>query len=394
MNNHTDDQNGGPAGPAAAPRSPRPGHQPELDAGLGQWAGGPFDELWFQDQVAEAMDLIAHQGHTADPLVVIEATEMAIAHLHATQLEAMNRLAVQEPAQVDARGNQADPAPAEAAAALHWAPGTATRRFDLADELAHELPEVLAALRAGRIDLGKAQAIAEGTRWLHPLVRPRLAAEALWYAGTHTRAQLRPWLARRLAQIDPQAAQKRHQRRRRTERGVWTHDDGDGMATLTAALSAEEAQACLLALRAKTAGVQGPSDAAMADAFVAVVTGTEPGAPIPVQVIITATGPEIAGHGPISPSHADRLTDGAPVTDLATDTTGHRRLHPQPGPGPPRPSPRPALPLPRLPPTRRPMRPRPHRALPRRPHQRRPTSKPSADDITSSKPSPPGTSAS
>ena len=202
----------------------------------------------------------------------------------------------------------------------------ARKRFELADELAEEIPEAFRALRDGRIDLPKAQEIADGTRWLHPFVRPRLVTEAIVYCRNRTRAQLRAWLVKRVAQLDPEAAEKRHERRRRTERGVWARPDGDGMSVLTVCLTAEEAQACVEAVRARAAGVEGPIGAAMADAFVAVVTGTEPGAAIPVQVIITANGPELAGHGPISPKHAQRLTEGAEVIDLsepAPDTDGY-----------------------------------------------------------------------
>ena len=46
------------------------------------------------------------------------------------------------------------------------------------------------------------------------------------------------------------------------------------------------------------------------------LTGITPGEKIPVQVIITPTGPELAGHGPLSPLHADQLCDGAPRINL------------------------------------------------------------------------------
>jgi hypothetical protein len=273
-------------------------------------------EVLPDDPVTLALDLIAHGSRSADPVLLVEATEIAIGHLHAVQLQAMNRLAVELPAEPDARGEGVDPAPAEVACAQHWSAGAARRRFELADELAHDLPEVMAALHEGRIDLPRAQEIADGTRWLHPFVRPRLATEALPYAAAHTRAQLRAWLARRVAQLDPEAAERRHQKRKRSDRGMWARPDGDGMATITVCLTAEEAQACVNGVRAKAAGVEGPIDAAMADAFIELLTGLEPGTPVPVQVILTANGPELVGHGPLNPRHAQRLADGAEVVDL------------------------------------------------------------------------------
>ncbi len=274
------------------------------------------DDVLPDDPVTLALDLIAHGARSVDPVLVVEATEIAIGHLHAVQLQAMNRLTTELPPVPDARGEWVDPAPAEIACSQHWSAGTARKRFELADELAHDLPDVMAALHEGRIDLPRAQEIADGTRWLHPFVRPRLAAEALPYAAAHTRAQLRAWLARRVAQLDPEAAERRHQHRKRSDRGVWARPDGDGMATVTVCLTAEEAQACINAVRAKAAGVEGSIDAAMADAFVELLTGLQPGAPIPVQVILTANGPELAGHGPLNPRHAQRLTDGAEVVDV------------------------------------------------------------------------------
>ncbi|HQR80388.1 MAG TPA: hypothetical protein PLT68_09230, partial [Actinomycetota bacterium] len=64
---------------------------------------------------------------------------------------------------------------------------------------------------------------------------------------------------------------------------------------------------CLASLKAATANHEGGVDAARADLLVERITGIAAGVPVPVQVIITADGPELAGHGPISHEHADRL---------------------------------------------------------------------------------------
>ena len=167
----------------------------------------------------------------------------------------------------------------------------------------------------GRIDLPKAQEIAYGTCELDPGVRVRLAEQAVGYAAGHTRAQLRAWLARRVAAIDPDAVQRRRKKAVRARR-VWITPDTDGMATLGAYLTAEEAQACWNALVAGAANIEGGIDPARADLLVARLTGLDLGQPVPVQVLLTPGGPELAGHGPLSPSHTAELCQHAQLIDL------------------------------------------------------------------------------
>jgi hypothetical protein len=76
-------------------------------------------------------------------------------------------------------------------------------------------------------------------------------------------------------------------------------------------VTAEEAAAVMAALTAKAANIDGPIDANRADMLVALCTGTELGAPIPVQVIETAAGPVLAGYGPISAAHAGSVCENA-----------------------------------------------------------------------------------
>ena len=149
----------------------------------------------------------------ADPVDVAVAAETVIAWAHARQLEAMDQVACEQPAFLDPTGRLVDPAPAEIATSLHWSTGAAAARVDLAQQLCTELPGVLAALRTGRVDLPKAQEIAYGTCELDPGVRVRLAGQAVGYAEGHTRAQLRAWLTRRVAAIDPDAVQRRRRKR-------------------------------------------------------------------------------------------------------------------------------------------------------------------------------------
>ena len=54
----------------------------------------------------------------------------------------------------------------------------------------------------------------------------------------------------------------------------------------------------------------------MPDVFVALLTGLTVGEPVPVQVILTGSGPELSGHGAISRSHSAELCKGTDLIDL------------------------------------------------------------------------------
>ncbi len=250
--------------------------------------------------------LLLMERADADPLEVAAACEMVAGFVQARQLQAILDVSLQDPPVIDPCGQLCDAAPAEIATALAWTPAAASRRVDLAHDLHDHLPDVLAALRDGRIDLGKAQEIANGTLCLTPGTRTRVATAACTYATTHTRGQLRAWLARQISRLEPEAAEKRRKKAKRRRR-VWIQPEPDGMSTLGAYLTAEEAQACYESLKAAVANHEGSVDAARADALVERLTGIAAGQPVPVQVIITPTGPDLPGYGPLSPAHADQL---------------------------------------------------------------------------------------
>jgi len=269
--------------------------------------------------------LLLMERADADPLEVAAACEVLCGFAQARQLQAIRDVSLADPPVSDPDGRLCDPAPAEIATALAWTPAAASRRVDLAHDLHDHLPDVLAALRDGRIDLGKAQEIANGTFCLTPGTRTRLARAACTYATTHTRGQLRAWLARQIARLDPQAAEERRKKAKR-QRRVWIQPQPDGMAVLGAYLTAEEAQACYESLKGAVANHEGSIDAARADAFVERLTGIAPGQPIPVQVLITPRGPELGGYGPLSPAHVSHLCAGTrPIQlSLPAPTIGYR----------------------------------------------------------------------
>ena len=241
-----------------------------------------------------------------DPLEVAKAAEAMIGFFQARQLVAFHEVYQESEAGADPDGVVVDPCPPEVACAMLWSPGVASAMVDVAVDVVTELPAVLQALSEGRIDLGKVREIVRATGGLEVSDRQEVADRAISYAASHTKSQLRPWLTRQVDRIDPDAAERRRKRARK-QRGVWLTPEPDGMATLSAYLSAEEASACMASVRAGCRSADGSRDANQADTFVELLTGIRPAQQVPVTVIMTDQGAEIEGYGPISDGHAADL---------------------------------------------------------------------------------------
>lgn len=243
-----------------------------------------------------------------DPVALAQATETVIAFAHSRQLEAFSKAADEALLGADPDGVVVDPTAAEMGCALFWTPGAASARTDLACDVVENLPAVLHAMRSGRIDLVKAREISNATCELMPRARAQLAEQAVSYATNHTRGQLAAWLVRQVLRHDPEAARRRRKAARR-HRGVCVRPEADGMATVSALLTAEEAAACMESLRAASNAIDGSRQANQADVFVERLTGINPGQPVPVTVLVTEDGPDLPGIGPISEEHlADLFT--------------------------------------------------------------------------------------
>ena len=241
-----------------------------------------------------------------DPLEVAKAAEAMIGFFHAQQLVAFHHVYQDSEAGADPDGVVVDPCPPEIACAMLWSPGVASAMVDVAVDVVRDLPAVLAALAEGRIDLGTVREIVRATCGLSLSDRREVADRVITYAATHTRSQLRPWLTRQVDRIDPDAAERRRKRARK-QRGVWLTPEPDGMATLSAYLTAEEASACMESVRVACRTTDGSRDANQADTFVELLTGISPAQQVPVTVIMTDQGAEIEGYGPISDGHAADL---------------------------------------------------------------------------------------
>ena len=169
----------------------------------------------------------------------------------------------------------------EVAAGLTWTSRAADRELDIAETVVRALPDVLAALWAGRIDRGKAVVFAE---FLDPALGvtakqvAAISAKVLPVAPRLTTAQLRARLRRALLAIDPDWARRRYRQSVRS-RCVTALLERDGTVTMTAySLPAEEATAACarvdrLAEETKRAGHRSRVGQIAADVFLGLLDG-------------------------------------------------------------------------------------------------------------------------
>ncbi len=237
---------------------------------------------------------------------VAKAAEAVIGFCHAQQLRSFHQVFVESELGADPDGVVVDPTPPEVACAMVWTPGFASTMVDVAVDVVRDLPVLLTALADGRLDLVKVREIARATCELSPADRQALAERAIDYAATRTRGQVRPWLTRQVDRIDADAAERRRKKARKS-RKVTLIPEPDGMATLSAYLTAEQATACMESIRVRSNNIQGNRDAIQADMFIELLTGVTAAEQVPIAVIMTDEGAEIEGYGPIADGHADEL---------------------------------------------------------------------------------------
>ncbi len=176
-----------------------------------------------------------------------------------------------------------DSAVAEVGLMLRASAGTAAARVGGAWSLCTRLPAL--ALEAGRITLAKARIIDDETLNLTDEHTAAVEGQVLAKARQQTPGQVRGATRRAVLQADPGAARKRTEHARR-ERGVSMWPELDGMATLSAYLTAADAVGVFAVLdeharQAGSAGDERTIDARRSDALVDLVlnpTGIASGA--------------------------------------------------------------------------------------------------------------------
>ncbi len=216
---------------------------------------------------------------------------------------------------------------------------------------AEDLPATWAALEAGRIDVRKAEVIADGLRGHSLDLAHTVEAEVLARAETLTAPQLRRAIIRALHRLDPDTMAARAEKAIQN-RFVRTSPTKDGMAWLEAYLPAADAAAIETAIEAAAAAMkrsdpddgrtkaQRRADALAQMGWLALAAGRLGGCPcgqrldgqhrrpVAVQVIVPISmllglgdsqPAELAGYGPIPAETARRLAGYGTWRRLLTD---------------------------------------------------------------------------
>lgn len=163
----------------------------------------------------------------------------------------------------------------EIAAALRISPNTAQHRIDTATLLVHHLPETTRALADGSISTAHANAIARESAPLiyggaDKTIIAKIEAKALASAEFSTPNQIAVAMRKAVAQATPQELEERFASARE-ERKVISYPERDGMATISALLTAPDARLVMRSLEIRLRESQeraGSADQRRADAFV------------------------------------------------------------------------------------------------------------------------------
>jgi hypothetical protein len=233
----------------------------------------------------------------------------------------------------------------EIAVAMRWTRNFAFARLHLAVTVTTRLPQTLAALTRGDLDLRAVQALAEITDPLDADTARAVETAVLPNAGRWNLTELRRATRRAAARLDPAGAEQRHQARKR-DRRVELFPADDGMAELHAFLPAVDATRIYRRLdafaRAAAPGDDRTMDQRRADAFTDLLlsrsntanggAGEGKNTGVVVHLTMPATmlmglddqPAELAGYGPIPADVARALAADATWRRLLTDpVTGH-----------------------------------------------------------------------
>lgn len=256
-----------------------------------------------------------------EALTVMSECERLIAFAHSVQVRALARFA-------QLRSATAEFVADEIAPVMSWTRNAAAGRVGHATDLTTRMPAVVAALESGRLDLYRTRILTEDTVALTASRAAAVAAQVLPRAQWQNPTAFRRSVRRAILRVDPDGQARRHDTAR-TDRRIVVHSLPDGMAELTATLSAEVATAIyqrvdLLARGQTRDRGRRSADARRADVFAALLlSDTKPhhaasaGVAVRplVQVTIAATTlagaddapAELSGYGPVPAAMARRI---------------------------------------------------------------------------------------
>lgn len=328
-----------------------------IDALVEDHAGEPEPLCWSEYRPDGLLaDMLAQPPRSAlehrefEALERVGAWERIIAWAQARQMREMYSFMCRAHARNQAlgadEGQAYDSAVAEVGLMLRVSTRTAAARVGDAWSLCTRLPATLAALESGRITLAKARVLDAETANLSAEHTAAVERQVLDKAPEQTPGQLRVATRRAVLRTDPAAARKRAEQARR-ERGVWMVPEPDGMATVSAYLSAADAVGVFSVIdeharRAGNARDGRSMDARRADALVDLVLNPPSGCPeaardgthrcrrrggadvrvtVPYTTLLGADDlpGELASYGPITADAARELAAGGTWRRILSD---------------------------------------------------------------------------
>ncbi|HEY9391854.1 MAG TPA: DUF222 domain-containing protein, partial [Mycobacteriales bacterium] len=249
----------------------------DTDCGVGGESDGGFPVTGFDPTVvAEFLAGVDLSGLDAESLLaVLAGMERVVAAAHAVQVRAMAAFTRHRPATPGRPFGEfvAD----EIGLVLSTTRRAAENRVAQAVEMTTRTPTVLHALESGVLDLYRAKVVTDATYRLDNQAAARVAGHVVGRAGGCNASQVRALVRRAVLQVDPQGAERRHERARADRRLVLTPAE-DGMAELVAFLPSEQAVAVYqkvddLARLDRVPGDPRSADERRADAFIGLLLG-------------------------------------------------------------------------------------------------------------------------
>jgi hypothetical protein len=312
---------------AAAPRSTATPFNPPPPSAFRARADALIASLVEAAPHAGALsDLACETLSPAGCVDAVLAWERLTRHAHAGLMSALSALA-------HATSDDKGLAESEISAALAWSPTTAQNRLAEADVLARIFPSTLQHLSEGSVSIQQARALTDLTAGLGDSDAQAVEARVLSRMPEQSATATRQAIRRAVLRTDPDAAAKRHERKRERRRVELIPED-DGMATLNFYLPADVAQMAMRTLtelahsakrKAKDSGDKRTLDQRRADLLPVLLhhaanggtfaPGSKPTIPARVNVTVsidtllglTHEPGQLQGYGPICPEQTRRI---------------------------------------------------------------------------------------
>jgi RES domain-containing protein len=286
--------------------------------------------------------IVGGPGVSADAgmVEVLRAQARLVAHHQARLVESMVAIVDGYAELTSDLAEAMEGAVGEVRAALSLTRRAAEADLDLAWTLRQRLPQVLAALRSGRLDLRRARVIADGTGHLDEATARSVADHALTQAEGRTTGQLRQLIHRLCIETDPDDAERRR-RSALADRCLIAELGDDSTATIIASdLPPDRVAAAMDRIDRMARSLRRPAeersiDQLRADVFLDLLEGTSSGPPsgtVDIRVDLTTLiglderAAELGGYGPVVADIARQMSERFGVAWRIGVTDGSGRV--------------------------------------------------------------------